>query len=222
MRSPPTGDHAAAFWSAVAKPRRGDETALDVTPGERTSADHPKRRHSRRTPKRFAPARSVGVAAAFWTAVAKPRRGDDTAFDGTPGERTSADFRKRRHSRRTPKRFAPARSVGVAAAFWSAVAKPRRGDDTAFDVTPGERTSAGQRKRRHSRRTPGRFAPARSVGVATAFWTAVAKPRRGGDTAFDVAPGERTSAGQRKRRHSRRTPGRFALISYLSPKTSIS
>ena len=49
--------------------------------------------------------------------------------------RTSNDLRKRRHSRRTPRRSAPARSAGVAAAFWSAVAKPRRGGDTAFDFT---------------------------------------------------------------------------------------
>ena len=211
MRSPPTGDHAAAFWSAVAKPRRGGDTAFDGTPGERTSAGHRKRRHSRSTSRRFAPAQSAGDAAAFWTAVAKPRRGGDTAFDGTPSVGTSAGHRKRRHNRRTPRRSAPARPPGDAAAFWTAVAKPRRGGNTAFDGTPSERTSSGHRKRRHSRRSPRRLAPARSVGVAAAFWSAVAKPRRGGDTAFDGTPGERTSAGHSKRRHIRSTPGSLAI-----------
>ena len=117
--------------------------------------------------------------------MAKPRRGGDTAFDSTPSEQTSSDLRKQRHSLRIPRRSAPARSAGVATAFWSAVAKPRRGGDTAFDSTPSERTSNALRKRRHSLRIPRRSTPARPAGVASAFWSAVAKPRRGGDTAFD-------------------------------------
>ncbi len=49
--------------------------------------------------------------------------------------RTSNALRKRRHSLRIPRRSTPARPAGVASAFWSAVAKPRRGGDTAFDPT---------------------------------------------------------------------------------------